>query len=290
MHQWLKNLILFLPILLSHKLSNWNIDLRVILAFLAFCAGASATYLINDLRDIDSDRNHPSKSLRPIAKGLISSRVASIAAILLILVSVSISLTINQSFLLWLVIYLILTICYSIFLKKFIILDLILITIFYLIRIFAGSQASNVHSSYWMFGFSTFFFLSLAFGKRYAELIQLEENSQNASDRRGYRFADRPVLMTLGVASGYAAVVIFALYLDSTNLLNLYHAPQILWGLIPVLTYWISWIWIQATRGLMYEDPLLFAFDKKESRITIVIAVIILVLASTIHWHYQITN
>jgi 4-hydroxybenzoate polyprenyltransferase len=238
---------------------------------------------LNDYKDQESDKLHPTKKTRPIAAGLIKPNLALAVGIVLLVLSFIIAGTINRNFFITLGIYLILTIGYTLKLKKVMILDLILITAFYLIRIIAGGFASKDTTSYWMFGFSIFFFLSLAFAKRFAELKELEQANSEVSNRRGYQFGDETILLTLGVAAGYAAVVIFALYLNTPTINTLYKAPEIMWGLLPVLTYWISWIWLQASRGNMYEDPLLFAFDRNESRIAFLVGAILVLLASVIH-------
>lgn len=279
-HQWAKNILVLLPLILAHNFTQVSGFFSDLLSFLAFSFSASAIYVINDLRDLSSDRQNPTKSSRPLAAGLIDSQSAKVGALILAVGGVTLSLALGTKFFLVILLYLISTTLYSWKLKQIVIVDVVLLASFYVLRIWAGGIAADVKVSYWLFGFSIFFFLSMAFAKRYSELFNLERAQVRESTRRGYVFTDRPLLLVLGISSGYAAIVILVLYLNSSQVQTNYQSPQILWALIPIATYWISWNWLQAFRGYMDSDPLLFAMKMNENRITLGLAALVFVAAN----------
>ena len=263
--QWLKNLLLFAPVLAAHEWVEVESWLLLSLAFIAFSLAASATYLINDLLDLESDRIHPRKRNRPLASGQVPVMTAVLAAPLLLAISLLLAWQIGATFLLCLVIYLLVTLCYSWFLKRLILLDCITLAVLYTLRIIAGAAAVEMGLSFWLLAFSAFIFLSLAFVKRYAELeVQLLEGRKEIHGR-GYVTSDAPLVQTLGISAGYAAALVLSLYLNSEEILLLYATPEIVWGAVLILLYWISWMWMQAHRGQMHDDPLVFAIKDRTS-------------------------
>ncbi len=278
--QWLKNLLLFAPVLAAHRLMESEVLLLLVLAFVAFGMVASSTYLMNDLLDLESDRLHPRKRKRPLAAGIIAAPVAIAVGMGLLVTGLLLACVINLQFLVCLLCYLFITCCYSWFLKRKVLLDCITLAMLYTLRIVAGAAAINMGLSFWLLSFSAFLFLSLAFVKRYAEIeVQLLEGRDKVHGR-GYYTSDAPLLQTLGISAGYVAALVLSLYLNSEEILLLYQTPEIVWGAVLVLLYWISWMWMQANRGNMHDDPLVFAIKDKVSLLAGVMFLMVLSLGS----------
>ena len=280
LHQWLKNLLLFMPLLAAHQERDLNRIWHLIAGFFAFSLLASSVYLINDLIDIESDRKHPRKKYRPFASGALSTNSGWRMAPALMLLGLGLGSAIGRNFFFWLVVYFSITLAYSLFLKRLVIVDGITLATLYFLRIVAGASASKTSLSFYLATFSIFLFLSLAFVKRYAELRLASKMDSDSDFGRGYLVEDAPIVQVLGVASGYAAVVILALYLNTDYVHMLYAHPQFVWGLVPVLLYWISWVWLKAHRGEMNDDPLLFAVRNRESQVAGLIFLAILIASS----------
>ena len=280
LHQWLKNLLLFMPLLAAHQERDLNRIWHLIAGFFAFSLLASSVYLINDLIDIESDRKHPRKKYRPFASGALSTNSGWRMAPALMLLGLGLGSAIGRNFFFWLVVYFSITLAYSLFLKRLVIVDGITLATLYFLRIVAGASASKTSLSFYLATFSIFLFLSLAFVKRYAELRLASKMDSDSDFGRGYLVEDAPIVQVLGVASGYAAVVILALYLNTDYVHMLYAHPQFVWGLVPVLLYWISWVWLKAHRGEMNDDPLLFAVRNRESQVAGLIFLAILFASS----------
>lgn len=264
-HQWMKNLLLFVPIFAAHQFVNPEKWQALILAFFSFSLCASAVYIANDLLDLESDRQHPRKCNRPFASGLVPAWMGVVLAPLLLLVSLALARQVGGTFLSWLVFYFVLTCAYSWGLKRIILVDCLTLAMLYTLRIVAGAAAASMVLSFWLLAFSVFLFLSLAFVKRYAELAVQLLNGQQKAHGRGYYTSDAPLVQTLGITSGYAAVLVLALYLNSDAVVKLYRTPEFIWGAVPVMLFWISWMWMQAHRGEMHDDPLVFAVKDKAS-------------------------
>lgn len=264
-HQWMKNLLLFIPLLAAHQITNSDAWLALILAFFSFSLCASSVYIVNDLLDLESDRQHPRKRNRPFAAGLVPASIGVALAPLLLLGSLALAQYVGGHFLSWLLFYLVLTCAYSWGLKRLMLLDCLTLAMLYTLRIVAGAAAMTMGLSFWLLAFSVFLFLSLAFVKRYAELeVQLLDGKQKAHGR-GYYTSDAPLLQTMGITSGYAAVMVLAFYLNSDAVIQLYQTPEFIWGTVPVMLFWISWMWMKAHRGEMHDDPLVFAVKDKAS-------------------------
>jgi 4-hydroxybenzoate polyprenyltransferase len=264
-HQWLKNLLLFVPMLAAHELSSHMAWTTLMLAFISFSLCASTVYIANDLLDLESDRAHPRKRLRPFASGMVPVWMGVLLAPALLLVSLVIGALVGGSFLPWLLVYFLLTCVYSWGLKRVVLVDCVTLAVLYTLRIIAGAAALEMELSFWLLAFSVFLFLSLAFVKRYAELQSQAQSGQGKVHGRGYYTSDAPLIQMLGICAGYASAVVLALYLNSENVVMLYAKPEAVWGAVPVLLFWISWIWMRAHRGEMHDDPLVFAVKDKAS-------------------------
>jgi 4-hydroxybenzoate polyprenyltransferase/phosphoglycolate phosphatase-like HAD superfamily hydrolase len=258
-HQWLKNILVFLPVLAAHNftLAAWGAAMA---AFVAFSLVASSVYFANDMLDLDADRAHPRKRNRPFAAGTASLAVGTVMTVLLLLAGFGIGLLVGEPrFLAVLGFYFVLTTAYSLSLKRKLVIDICTLAGLYTLRVIAGAAATGVPLSEWLLGFSVFFFLSLAAVKRQAELVDGLASGRSAAAGRAYRTDDLPIVSQMAIAAGYAAVLEFALYLNSSNVLKLYHSPKFLWGISPVLLFWISRMVMRAHRGGMTDDPIIFA-------------------------------
>jgi 4-hydroxybenzoate polyprenyltransferase len=298
-HQWAKNVLIFLPLLLAHAISLAPI-VAAGLAFLAFGLCASATYIVNDLLDIEADRLHPRKRRRPFAAGDLSalSGIGVIALFLLASAAIAVSLPhivgrvvltsafgsthflgfqTQYAFLGWLGVYAVTTLAYSLRLKRAVLVDVIVLSGLYTIRILAGSAATAVEVSTWLGSFSIFFFLSLAFVKRFAELENLRERGGASAKGRGYHTADIEQLRSFGSASGYVSVAVLTLYISNLDAEQLYTHTKRLWLLVPVLLLWISRLWLLASRGELDEDPVVYAItDRRSLLLGVLVALIVL--------------
>lgn len=264
-HQWLKNLLLFIPLIAAHELHRTEALVSLILAFMAFSLCASSVYIMNDLLDLESDRLHPRKRRRPFAAGVIDAWQGVVMAPVLLIFSVALAAAVGTTFMLWLGVYFLLTCAYSFGMKRLMLIDCLTLATLYTLRIVAGAAASENVVTFWLLAESIFLFLSLAFLKRYAELkLQAQSGSRNAHGR-GYVISDAPLIRTLGISSGYIAVLVLALYFNSDAIMTAYLLPQLVWLVLPFLLFWISWMWVQADRGRMHDDPLVFAVQDKVS-------------------------
>ena len=264
-HQWLKNLLLFVPVLAAHEFHNTGLWTALALAFVSFSFCASAVYIFNDLLDLESDRAHPRKRSRPFAAGTVPVWMGLILSVVLLAASYGLAISVGGNFLPWLGCYFVLTCAYSWTLKRLMLVDCLALAMLYTVRIVAGAAAAGLALSFWLLAFAVFLFLSLAFVKRYAELeVQLLGGNTKVHGR-GYYTSDAPLIQTLGVTAGYGAVLVLALYLNSEAVLRLYRTPEIMWAAVPVLLFWVSWMWMQAHRGKMHDDPLVFAVKDKAS-------------------------
>ena len=258
-YQWLKNLLVFVPIAAAHRLGEPGLLEEAFMAFAAFSLCASSVYLLNDLIDLPADRAHARKRQRPFASGAASVKVALMLIPALLMASVAIAAWLSPAFLAVLAGYYVLTLAYSLWLKGKVMLDVLLLAALYTIRILAGAAAASIMPSFWLLAFSMFLFLSLAMVKRYAELLELLNSGSESAKGRGYQVVDLVTVQSLGAAAGYCAVLVLALYMNSDDVRVNYVHPEAIWLLCPLLLYWISRMWQRAGRGLMHDDPLVFA-------------------------------
>ena len=294
LHQWAKNTLIFLPLLLAHVRAVGPV-VAALLAFLSFGLAASATYIFNDLLDLEADRHHPRKRSRPFAAGDLSPIAGTATILLFLALSLTLALLLPRvlaalsplflwngqgNFLEWLVLYVVSTTVYSLRLKRMVLVDVMVLACLYTIRILAGSAAAGVKVSPWLAAFSIFFFLSLAFVKRFSELesVSLRSGPSGAAVKgRGYRVSDLEQLRSFGTASGYASVVVFALYIGNEVAQNLYPHHARLWLLVPVLLLWLSRLWLQASRGDLHEDPVVYAItDRRSLQLGVIVLAIVL--------------
>jgi 4-hydroxybenzoate polyprenyltransferase/phosphoserine phosphatase len=277
--QWPKNLLIFLPLALAHLLFHRHLLILTTIAFLSWSFAASATYVLNDLLDIEADRNHPVKRKRPFAAGDLSPQGGAAVVCVLLALAVALASRLPGRFAFWLAVYFVTTLAYSVGLKKLALIDVITLAGLYTLRIVGGASATDVVFSAWLGGFSIFFFLTLAIAKRYAELDNLRRANQIPANGRGYRVEDIDQLRSFGTASGYAAVVVFTLYINNPEILQHYRHFQRLWLLAPVLIFWINRIWLLAHRGELDEDPVVFALTDYWSAILAVVALLIILIS-----------
>lgn len=278
--QWIKNLLIFVPLIAAHRVTDLNLVVSVIIAFGAFAAAASSVYLTNDLLDLEADRHHPTKKTRPLAAGKIPLLAAISTVPILLLISGGLAWMLPSRFMVLLIIYLGLTVAYSLRLKRVVLIDVFILSVLYTIRIFAGAAAIMVPVSSWLTAFALFFFLSLAMVKRFAELRRLKKSERKHAQGRGYVTNDAPLLSQFGVTSGVISAVILALYISSPEINSLYRGPELLWLLIPLLLFWIGRVWFLAHRGNLDEDPTMFAVKDGPSYL-MAVAVLLIVFAAT---------
>lgn len=268
LHQWLKNLLLFVPLAASHQIIDITLLAQAALAFFLFSICASSVYLLNDLLDLADDRQHPRKQKRPFANGNLDLRLGILLIpVMLVFVFICAVLYLPVNFIAALVLYYTLTLSYSLKLKRVVLVDVVMLAMLYTIRIIAGAMAVSSELTSWILAFSMFIFLSLALVKRYAELHDNRKNGEEVALGRGYRSSDLEMLSSLGAASGYISVLVLALYINQPSTANLYTYPELIWFACPLLLYWVSRVWLVAHRGFMHDDPILFAAKDRVSQI-----------------------
>ncbi|MGZ3769119.1 MAG: UbiA family prenyltransferase [Bdellovibrio sp.] len=272
-HQWVKNSLVFLPALAGHKFFDFSILLNCTLAFIGFSLSASFVYVLNDLLDLPADRSHHTKKNRPFASGDLSIKWGIVLIPVLLLGTLFFAIQLPTNYAGWISSYLILNLAYSFYLKQSVIVDIIILSMMYTLRIFAGSAATSVPVSEWLLSFSTLFFFSLACVKRYTELSR--SKNKITLDGRGYRQIDHPIVKSLGVGTGLLSVLVILLYLQGAEVRALYKNPQILWYITPVLLFWVSRIWLLTNRDEIHDDPVVFAVKDKVSWLCLVMITII---------------
>ena len=277
---WLKNLLIFVPLFAAHRFYELALLEKSLLAFVAFGCCASSGYLLNDLNDLDSDRHHPQKRFRAFASGDLPLSYALTAIPLLLFAGCYLGALVSPLFCAILLAYFIMSASYSLYLKKIVLLDVLFLAGLYTIRIMAGSVATGVGSSHWLVAFSTFLFFSLALVKRYSELMIMRREDGDGAKARAYELGDSELLAAMGTASGYLAVLVLALYINSDTASVLYGRRELLWLLCPLLLYWISHVWLTAHRGKMRHDPVEFAMRDRISR-TLILAML---ATATLAW------
>jgi 4-hydroxybenzoate polyprenyltransferase len=282
-HQWVKNILLFVPLLTAHEFTNLALVARALCAFLAFCLCASGVYLLNDLLDLESDRRHAKKKDRPLAAGNLPIGAGVALVALLQAAAAALSLLLPPLFWLALAAYWGLTLAYSLYFKKKPLLDVHVLGGLYTLRVLAGNAATGIAYSPWLLSFSLFLFLSLALLKRFAELRSLAEQKLTAAKVRGYLETDMPAIPSLGMGSAFLCVLVLALYINSPQVEALYRTPVILWLLCPLIMYWVSRMWLIAYRGKMDQDPVVFALKDRVSYVVGLCAGAVL-LAATLSW------
>jgi 4-hydroxybenzoate polyprenyltransferase len=278
LHQWAKNLLIFIPLLCSHALTAGKL-LAALAAFCCFSLTASSAYIVNDLLDIETDRRHPRKRQRPFAAGDLSAVGGLVVAAIFLFVGLYGAFLLPGSFFACLLIYLATTLAYSLYLKRIALVDVLVLSCLYILRLLAGSSVTQTPISHWLAGFSMFLFLSLAIVKRFAELENLRASNGVPRNGRGYILGDLDQLRSFGTASAYAAVVVFAIYISGPDVVKLYHKSPLLWLTVPLMTLWLNRVWLLASRGELDEDPVAFALTDPISQVIGIVVVIIALLA-----------
>lgn len=274
-HQWLKNLLLFVPLLTAYSFLRLDKLASTTIAFFVFSLVASACYIINDLWDIENDRAHPRKRYRPFASASIPILKGIAVAGVLLSFAFVLALIVSKGFLIILVLYFVLICSYSCSLKRYIMIDVIILSLLYTLRIVVGSVVTGLIISSWLLVFSVFFFLSLALVKRCSELVSLEQVGRKVACGRNYRISDLAVLYPLGIGSALSAMVVFGLFINAPETQMRYATPNLLWLAVVCMIYWLARLWVKTSRGEIHDDPVIYAIKDRNS------CVVLLVVTST---------
>lgn len=277
LYQWIKNILIFVPLFTSHNWLNEEMLLLCALGFISFGLCASSIYLINDLFDLEADREHPKKRHRPLAAGTMSITQGAVFSLLLLAASLSMGFYLGQDFFIVLVSYIAITTTYTLSLKRIVVIDAITLAALFTIRVVAGAQLIDVSLSFWLIAFSIFIFFSLSLVKRCSELITLKKDDESASKGRDYNVSDLFLLQIMGICSGFLSVLVVALYINDPTISTQYTNHRVLWLICPLLLYWISRMWLKTARGEMHSDPIIFAIKDRASLLTV-----LLILTSSI--------
>jgi 4-hydroxybenzoate polyprenyltransferase len=280
LHQWMKNILVFVPAVLAHQLFDVTAFGKASLAFVAFGLTASAVYVINDLVDLKDDRAHPRKRERPFAAGLIPLKQGLMMAPALLIGAALVSIFLPPEFAGVLAFYFAVTVAYSFFFKRTMLFDVLVLAGLYTLRIVAGSAALEIPRSFWLLAFSIFLFLSLAMMKRYVELADMGVDADQRERGRSYRAIDLETLSQFGISSGLISVLVLALHIDSPAVKSFYRNPEIIWLLCPLMLYLICRFWFVARRGEMHEDPIIFAIRDWRSQYIVGVGAIVLLIAA----------
>jgi len=278
-HQWAKNLLLFVALLVSHRFADQEALIRVLLGIAAFSICASSVYILNDLLDLAADRRHPRKKARPFAAGDLPVMQGIIANLILTVIGIALATVLSLEFLGVLLLYLAITLAYSFRLKHYVLIDVMILATLFTLRVIAGAVAIGIYPSFWLLAFCIFLFTNLALVKRCSELMTIDEQGDRVAHGRDYQVSDMAPLTAMGIASAYLSVLVIALYINSEEVRMLYSRPETLWLLCPVLLYWVSRLWLKTSRGEMHDDPLVFAFKDRGTRYIATVAAIVLVIA-----------
>ncbi len=264
-HQWVKNVLVFVPLVAAHKYGELVPLLDTLVYFVAFSLTASSLYVVNDLFDLAADRKHPTKRRRPFAAGDLPVSWGMVGGPLLLAGGLAIGFTVSLAAGLVLAFYAALTLTYSAVLKRLALIDVFVLAAFYMIRIVGGGAAAGIVASEWLLGFSWFFFLSLGFLKRVTELMRVRDKHGADGRARGYRVSDLDLLSRFGIASGFASALVLALYVRSPMGVAVYATPEVLLASVPLLLLWVCRLWLHTERGRMHDDPIVFALKDRAS-------------------------
>jgi len=271
-HHWVKNALVIVPLAAAHQLGDVALLIRVMMAFAAFSLCASGQYVLNDLLDLNADRNHPSKCQRPLAAGQVTREGAVVMIVAMWLGAALIAIKLDAGVVVVLLAYVMLMVAYSVWLKHVVLLDALVLAAGYSARVTAGGLAVAIRPSPWLIAFCACIFYSLALVKRYSELAAIRGRDGPSAHARGYEAVDLPMMAAFGVASGYLAVLVLAMYLTSGRTFSLLYSRPVFIGLTAILLlYWISYLWLLANRGRIPDDPVLFALRDGRSRVLVVL-------------------
>jgi len=287
-HQWLKNLLLFVPLLTAFSFNTMEMLTSMAVAFLAFSLAASGTYIFNDLWDLGSDRQHPRKCKRPFARAALPIHQGLLVSIFALCASFWLSVSVSLEFTLVVCLYVVFTTIYSWALKTYALIDVLSLSLLYTLRIWAGAVAVAIPVSSWLLAFSVFIFLSLALVKRCAELVSIREAGAEVAQGRDYQVSDLVILWPMGVGAALSSVVVFGLFISAPETQARYATPQLLWLVAIGLLYWLGRIWLKTSRGEMHDDPVVYALKDHSSRILGLIMVLVVITAHTQSWGLSI--
>jgi 4-hydroxybenzoate polyprenyltransferase len=277
--QWLKNLLVCMPMLAGHQISAVT-ALQSLLAFAAFSLCASSAYLLNDTLDVADDRMHPTKRNRPIAAGSLPIAAALGSSLLLAVSSLLLCAAVDRTLLAVVAVYFVATVLYSLYLKRLLVVDVVTLSVLYSMRILAGGAATGIAPSFWLLAFSFFIFLSLALLKRHSELENLARSGADKTAGRGYTVADKGPIGIMGINSAFLSVLVFILYVESQNALTQYTSPVWLAGIVPLLVFWLSRLWILSYRGRVDDDPVLYVSRDRVSLAVFALCFVLTVAAT----------
>lgn len=280
-YQWVKNVLVFLPMLMSHNLTYDNV-LILINAFIIFSLVASSIYVINDIADLKSDQQHPYKKYRPLASGLININQCLYLIIFLILISSLLLINLNKNFIFLILTYFVISNLYTFIFKKYIIIDLLILSTLHILRIVGGGFIADISISIWLLSFSVFFFISLAAIKRLIEIVNIKEFNKNKIAGRGYTHNDKKIINIISIFSGYMSVIVLILYVNSSQTINLYSSPNILWGICFVMFFWISRMIYISNRGMIKDDPIIYTIKDVISYVCLFLIMCIILLGFSI--------
>ncbi len=284
LYQWVKNLLIFVPAFTSHQLTNANTLATLSCTLLAFGLCASGAYVVNDLFDLEEDRRHRAKRHRPLASGQCSIQIALALAALCIALGLGIAALIGSGLIGLLTVYICLTVCYSLYLKKLLLVDVLTLAVLYTMRVIAGHVVTGISFSVWLSSCVFFLFLSLAFSKRAAELVAFSSTNLEFVPGRGYAGVDLGIITTAGIASGLISSLVLALYINSDAVRLLYHRPAILWAALPLLLYYILRIWVIAGRGKLDADPIIYTVKSRSTYYVAAMVLIVVIAATTTYF------
>jgi 4-hydroxybenzoate polyprenyltransferase len=275
-HQWLKNVLVFVPIVTANALKDGSAWASAAVIFVAFCATASAIYIVNDVTDLAADRSHPRKRLRPFASGALSPAAGLALVPLLLVVGIALGVVAGTASVI--VLYAACSLAYSIKLKELPLVDVFLLAFLYTLRLYGGAEATDYHLSPWLFAFSIFLFLGLAMIKRVGELLDLSQH-EGAAGRRGYRAGDVAILQAMGVGASFVAAMVLALFVQSDSVAARYAQPHLLWAVVPLMLFWQCRLWLATVRGQMSDDPIVYAARDWVSRLVAAAGVVVFLMA-----------
>lgn len=279
-HQWLKNLLVFVPLVLAHKIFHGGALLQGLVAFVAFSLCASGVYLLNDLLDLNEDRRHQRKRSRPLASGDLPINLGILLVPAFFAAAFMLALALPWAFMGVLAAYLAATMAYTFFIKRTMLFDVVTLAGLYTIRIIAGSAALAIPLSFWLLAFSMFLFFSLALVKRYVEVAAQAPGVTRAESGRAYVTEDKETLSQLGIGSGLMAVMVMALYVDSNVSKTLYRHPEVIWLACPLALYLVSRVWMLARRDHMHDDPVVWIIRDWRSQIVLAAIGMLLLVAT----------
>ena len=280
LHQWLKNMLVFVPIITSQQMTDLTTLTSSVVMFFCFSFVASFGYVVNDLLDLQSDRAHPTKKFRPFASGDLTAKYGMIIGVVLLLLATLACSMLPATAGLALLCYLVLTIIYSVYLKTKLMIDVVALGALFTLRVIGGAEAIQTELSFYLMSFSIFLFASLGMVKRYGELLNLQKRNKLAVKGRGYHVDDMAPVRIIGISMGYMSVFILGQYINSPVVTEYYSNPKFIWLLFPLLMFWLGRLWILANRGEVNEDPLVFTVKDRTSQLIFATAAVILLLAN----------